>query len=57
MKAYLKKDPSRVGTIEHVYTTDYFQKRFTVEFEQEKGILSTVIDAPVEEWEVVHEEN
>ena len=50
MKAYLKSDPSRIGYIAHVYTTDYGQKRLTVEYE-----YGTVIDDDAGAFEVVED--
>lgn len=52
MKAYLKSDPSSIGEIVNVYTTDYFQKRFTVQY-----LYGTVIDAAASEFEVLEEDN
>jgi len=46
MKAYLKKDPDRIGTILFVYKVDE-QKRFTVEFQ------AAIIDAAADEFEVL----
>lgn len=56
MKAYLKTDPTRIGRIYAVYTTDYGQKRFTVYFTNQEGYETGTIDASAEEFEVVHEE-
>jgi hypothetical protein len=52
MKAYLKRSPNDIGEIAHVYTTDFGQKRFTVEYE-----YGTVVDDAAEEFEVVDDEN
>lgn len=54
MKAYLKKDPSRIGRIAYVYTTDFGQKRLTVYFESEE--TEYTVDAEVTEFEVLTEE-
>jgi hypothetical protein len=52
MRAYLKIDPERIGTVVHVYTTDFFQKRLTVEFNEGDFI----VDADVKEFEVLVDE-
>lgn len=54
MKAYLKKDPSRIGRIAYVYTTDYGQKRLTVFFAEDESEYT--VDAEVGEFEVLTEE-
>lgn len=54
MKAYLKKDPTRLGRIAYVYTTDYGQKRLTVYFESEE--TEYTIDDAVENFEIFNDE-
>lgn len=59
MKAYLKKDPTRLGKIAYVYTTDYGQKRLTVFFgrDEEDNAATSTIDADANEVELVPEDN
>lgn len=53
MKAYLKVDPSRIGTVANVYVTDFGQKRLTVDFGTDEGDIFSTIDADIIEFEVV----
>jgi hypothetical protein len=50
-KAYLKKDPSRVGRILYVYTLDG-QKRMLVEF-CEDGKHYSSVDSDVQDFELI----
>lgn len=56
MKAYLKTNPSRVGKIAYVYTTDFGQKRITMWLEDEEGVETGSIDAAADEFEVIYED-
>lgn len=56
MRAFLKKDPSRIGDIAYVYIAPSGQKRLAVFFVHE-GMYSHTIDAAVEEFEIIADEN
>lgn len=52
MRAFLKKDPERIGHVAYVYKIAEDKKRLAVYFDLEDGTYSHMIDAPVEDFEV-----
>lgn len=55
MKAYLKKDPTRIGTVEKVYIVpEGGQKRAFVTFLHPSGTIFSSVDADISEFEIAH---
>lgn len=54
MKAYLKLDPSRIGSVLEVFCLPSGQKRISVQFDENDVTFSTV-EANIEEFEVMVE--
>jgi len=52
MRAYLKKDITRVGTVQQVYVTPEGQKRLELILDDEEIGGLSVIDADIQEFEI-----